>query len=131
MIMQQKKADDFVLATGETHSVREFVEKTFEHLGIEIRWQGAGENERGVIASINKEILGDKTGISEQFVKENQKVVQVKPSYFRPTEVDLLIGNSSKAKKMLGWEAKTKFDRLVKMMVDADLEFSRNPHLDY
>ncbi len=131
MMMQHEKADDFVLATGETYSVREFVEKTFEHLGIEIGWHGTGENESGVIVSINKDTLSEKTQTGEQFVKENEIVVRVSPSYFRPTEVDLLIGDSSKAEKKLGWKAKTKFDRLVKIMIDADLEFSRNPHLDY
>ncbi len=131
MMIQHEKADDFVFATGETHSVREFVEKTFEHLGIEIGWRGTGENECGVIVSINKDILSEKTRTGEQFVKENETVVRISPSYFRPTEVDLLIGDSSKAEKTFGWKAKTKFDRLVKIMIDADLEFSRNPHLDY
>ncbi len=131
MMMQHEKPDDFVFATGETHSVREFIEKTFEHLGIEIGWQGEGEKESGVIASINKDILSEKTRTSEQFVKENETVVRISPSYFRPTEVDLLIGDSSKAEKAFGWKAKTKFDRLVKIMIDADLEFSRNPLLDY
>ncbi len=131
MMMQHEKADDFVLATGETYSVREFVEKTFEHLGIQIDWLGECENETGVIVSINKDILSEKTRTGEQFVKENETIVRLSPSYLRPTEVDLLIGDSSKAEKTLGWKAKTKFDRLVKIMIDADLEFSRNPHLDY
>ena len=131
MMIQHEKADDFVFATGETHSVREFIEKTFEHLGIEIGWRGTGENESGVIASIDKDLLSEKTRTGEQFVKENQTVVRKSPSYFRPTEVDLLIGDSSKAEKVLGWKAKIKFDRLVKIMIDADLVFSRNPHLDY
>ena len=131
MIMQHEKPDDFVLATGETHSVREFVEKTFEYLGIEIAWQGAGETECGVIASINEKTLRGKTRISEQFVKENQKVVQISPAYFRPTEVDLLIGNPAKAEKTLGWKAQTKFDDLIKIMMDADIEFNKNPQLDY
>ncbi len=131
MIMQHEKADDFVFATGETHSVREFVEQTFKHLGIEIGWRGAGENEIGAIVSIDREILRAKTQMSEQFVKENDTIVEVSPSYFRPTEVDMLIGDSSKAEKTLGWKAKTKFDALVKIMIDADLEFGRNPHQAY
>jgi GDPmannose 4,6-dehydratase len=130
-MMQHEKPDDFVFATGETHSVREFIEKTFEHLGIEIGWQGEGEKESGVIVSINKDILSEKTRTDAPFVKENQAVVRISSSYFRPTEVDLLIGDSSKAEKTFGWEAKTKFDDLVKIMIDADLEFTRNPHLDY
>ena len=130
-IMQQEQADDFVLATGETHSVREFVEKTFNYLGIEIGWRGAGETESGVITAINTDILQGKTQTDEQFVKVNQTVVRVSPTYFRPTEVDLLIGNAAKAEKVLDWKAVTKFERLVEIMVDADLEFIRYPHLDY
>jgi GDPmannose 4,6-dehydratase len=130
-IMQQTEPDDFVLATGETHSVREFVEKTFNYLGIEIGWQGAGESEFAVITSINCDILREKTQLAEQFVKINQKVVGISPLYFRPTEVDLLIGDAAKAEQVLGWKAETKFERLVEIMVDADLEFNRNPHLDY
>lgn len=129
--MQNEKADDFVLATGETHSVREFIEKTFKYVGIEIGWRGAGENEIGVIASIDKESLSDITQISEQFVKEDQTVVRINPSYFRPTEVDLLIGDASKAQKVLGWKAQTKFEDLIKIMVDADILFIKNPSLDY
>lgn len=130
-ILQHEKADDFVLATGETHSVREFVEKSFEYLGIEIQWKGKDESEHGVIASINRDILNSKTRTKEQFIKENDTVVEVSPSYFRPTEVDILIGDSSKAEKTLGWKAKTKFEDLIQLMIDADIEFIRNPQLDY
>ena len=131
MIMQHKEADDFVLSTGETHSVREFVEKAFEYLGIEIGWQGENETEQGVIMNVNHDIFREKTRANQIFIKENQIVVEVSPTYFRPTEVDLLIGNASKAEKTLGWKANTKFDQLIKIMMDADLEFSQNPHLDY
>jgi GDPmannose 4,6-dehydratase len=131
MIMQHSVADDFVLATGETHSVREFVEKTFEYLGIEIGWQGEGDSEHGIITTVNHDLLREKTRTDKSFVKKNQTVVQVSSTYFRPTEVDLLIGNSSKAEKTLGWKANTKFNQLIKIMMDADLEFSKNPHLDY
>lgn len=127
MMMQHERADDYVFATGETHSVREFVEKTFEHLGIEIGWRGAGENESGVVISIDENLLRERARTDELFVKENATVVQISPSYFRPTEVDLLIGDSSKAEKTFGWKAKTKFDELVKLMIDADLELGRNP----
>ena len=130
-IMQYEKPEDFVLATGETHSVREFIEKTFRHLGIEIDWKGEGADETGTIASINKETLDEKTRLDEQFIKIGQVVVHINSAYFRPTEVDLLIGDSSKAKKMLGWTAKTKFDELVKIMIETDLEFIKNPSLDY
>jgi GDPmannose 4,6-dehydratase len=130
-IMQHDVADDFVLATGETHSVREFVEKTFEYLGVRIGWHGTGEAERGLIAAVDRDVLREKTRAGEIFVEENQTVVEVSPSYYRPTEVDLLIGDSSKAEKILGWKAGTKFDQLIKIMIEADLLFAQNPHLDY
>jgi GDPmannose 4,6-dehydratase len=102
MIVQHSEPDDFVLATGETHSVREFVEKAFTHTGRRIEWRGTGVEEKGV----------DQTG---------RIVVEVDPRYFRPTEVDALIGNPGKARRKLGWHHKTSFDALVKEMVDADL----------
>lgn len=130
-ILQHEIADDFVLATGETHSVREFVEKTFRQLGIEIDWQGGGVSEKGVVKSINTDLLFDKTNSKDIFVKENDVVVEVSPSYFRPTEVDLLIGDPTKVERELGWKAKTKFEELIRLMIDADLEFIKNPKLDY
>ncbi len=130
-IMQHPNADDFVLATGETNSVRSFVEVAFGCLGIEIGWRGKGENEEGVIVSIDKDLLSEKTQSSSHFVKEDEAVVRISQSYYRPTEVDMLIGDSSKAEMILGWKAETKFRRLIEIMVNADLEFCRNPHLDY
>jgi len=102
MIVQQDEPDDFVLATGETHSVREFVEKAFAHIGRRIEWRGTGAGEQGI----------DQAG---------HVVVEIDPRYFRPTEVDALIGNPAKARRKLGWHHKTSFDALVKEMVDADL----------
>lgn len=103
-ILQHDKPDDFVLATGETHSVRKFVEAAFAHIGHDIEWKGEGEDEVGI---------SSKTG---------NTVVAVDPRYFRPTEVDLLLGDASKAKQELGWEPKTTFDDLVKDMMNSDLE---------
>ncbi|AXI24800.1 GDP-mannose 4,6-dehydratase [Methanofervidicoccus sp. A16] len=103
-MLQHSKPDDFVLATNETHTVREFAEEAFKVVGIDIEWEGEGVNEIGRDANSGK-IL-----------------VKVNPKYFRPCEVDLLIGDYSKAKRELGWEPKTKFKDLVKMMVEADLE---------
>ncbi len=130
-ILQQETADDFVMATGETHSVKEFVEETFKNLGIEIVWDGEGENEKGIITAIDRDILRAMTRIEEMFVKEKQTVVEVSRSYYRPTEVDLLIGDTTKAERDLGWKAQTKFQKLVKIMVESDLEFVKNPQLDY
>ncbi|MBI2523166.1 GDP-mannose 4,6-dehydratase [Candidatus Woesearchaeota archaeon] len=109
LMMQQDKPEDFVIATGEAHSVREFVEKSFGIAGIEIRWEGKGVNEKGI---------DSKTG---------KPLVRVDPRYFRPAEVDELVGDSSYARKKLGWKSKTSFDELVKIMVNYDLgRFSKN-----
>lgn len=131
LMMQHETAEDFVLATGETHSVRDFAAKAFACLGIEIAWRGEGEQETGVVARIDKDLLAEKTQSAKQFVKNDDTIVRVSRAYFRPTEVDVLIGDASKAKRVLGWSARTGFDRLVEIMIDADLDFARNPHLDY
>ncbi|MBI3453082.1 MAG: GDP-mannose 4,6-dehydratase [Rhodospirillales bacterium] len=102
MILQQDAPDDYVLATGETHSVREFTEIAFSHLGRRIAWRGAGATEKGVDA---------KTG---------EVLVEVDSRYFRPTEVDILLGDPSKARAKLGWRHKTSFAELVAEMVAAD-----------
>ncbi len=106
-ILQHDKADDFVLATEEKHSVREFIELSFKHIGIEISWKGEGVNERGVDASTGKEL------------------VCVDPKYFRPTEVELLLGDASKAKRLLGWQSSTSFQSLVNEMVEADIKLAK------
>ena len=101
-ILQQDEPDDFVLATGESHSVREFVELAFSHVGTTIEWQGRGISEQGIDAS-NGEVL-----------------VEIDPRYFRPTEVDHLLGDPSKARQMLGWKHTTPFSQLVGEMIEAD-----------
>lgn len=103
-IVQHDTPDDFVLATGESHSVREFVERAFDVVGIPIEWQGEGLDEVGVNADSGKTII------------------QIDASYFRPNEVDFLLGDPSKAERLLGWKAETTFDALVEEMVEADLK---------
>jgi GDPmannose 4,6-dehydratase len=103
-ILQADKPDDFVLATNETHSIREFIEETFSVFGEKIIWSGKGVNEKGILKSSGKE------------------VVSIDPKYFRPTEVDILIGDPAKAARVLGWKPKTTFKDLVKIMVDSDFE---------
>ncbi|SNY15269.1 GDPmannose 4,6-dehydratase [Orenia metallireducens] len=103
MMLQEDNPEDYVVATGETHTVREFAELSFRHAGIELEWKGEGVDEKGI----------DK--------KTGKVLVEVDPKYFRPTEVDLLIGDPSKAKEKLGWEPRVTFENLVKMMVDADM----------
>ena len=103
-MLQQSEPDDFVLATGQTRTVREFIERAFAHAGIPIRWEGMGQEEIGV-----------NTGTGA-------RVVEVDPVYFRPTEVDLLIGDSAKARTAMGWAPQLSFDDLVARMVDAELK---------
>jgi GDPmannose 4,6-dehydratase len=108
LMLQQPEADDYVLATGETHSVREFVELAFAEVGRAIEWQGDGEKERGVDP------------------KNGKTLVAIDPRYFRPTEVDLLLGDPAKAKRKLGWSHSTSFRDLVREMVAADLVTVKN-----
>ncbi|WP_291967987.1 GDP-mannose 4,6-dehydratase [Caloramator sp.] len=103
MMLQQPEPDDYVIATGETHTVREFCELAFEYAGYGLVWQGEGIEEKGIDA---------KTG---------KILIEVDPRYFRPTEVDLLLGDPAKARERLGWQPKVSFKELVKMMVEADM----------
>jgi GDPmannose 4,6-dehydratase len=127
-ILQHPVSEDFVLASGETHQVREFIEKTFGVLGIEIEWNGSGVDEKGIIKTVDSDILMEqcKPAPKNLRISKNLKpgrvIVAVDPKYYRPTEVDLLIGNPSKAKKLLGWEAKTGFSELVSLMIKSDIQ---------
>jgi GDPmannose 4,6-dehydratase len=103
LMLQQETAEDFVIATGQTHTVRELCERAFACTGVDLDWQGEGVEEKGV---------DRKTG---------KILVEVDPKYFRPAEVDLLIGDSSKARKKLGWSPQVTFEELVRIMVEADL----------
>lgn len=103
LMLQQPEADDYVIATGETHSVREFVELAFRNVGIGLEWQGEGLDERGVNAA------------------DGRVLVKVDKRFFRPTEVDLLLGDTAKARKKLGWQPTVSFTELVRMMVEEDL----------
>lgn len=104
MMMQQDKPTDYVLATGEAHTVREFAEKAFEQVGIEIQWKDSGVNEKGFDS------------------KSGKLLIDINPRYFRPTEVEFLLGDPSKVEKEIGWKRKVDFNGLVRMMVEADLE---------
>ncbi|CAK9797549.1 GDP-mannose 4,6 dehydratase [Anthophora quadrimaculata] len=111
LMLQQPTPDDYVIATGETHSVREFVEAAFQYVGRTIKWEGEGVNEIG------------------QDAQTGQLLVKVNPKYFRPTEVDLLLGDASKAREKIGWTPVVTFEGLVKDMMDFDLELMRkNPN---
>jgi GDPmannose 4,6-dehydratase len=114
-MLQQQEPDDYVLATGETHTVREFTELTFKDLDIELEWEGKGKKEKGILKNNLKPKSDD-----SKILKAGEAVVEVDPHYFRPTEVDILIGDYSKAREKLGWEPKIKFAELVKLMAKAD-----------
>jgi GDPmannose 4,6-dehydratase len=115
LMLQQEKPEDFVIGTGESHTVREFVELAFQYAGIELEWKGKGTEEKGVVRSVASRI-------SSPTLASGAPLIEIDPRYFRPTEVDFLLADASKAKKQLGWEPKITFKELVKIMVDADLE---------
>jgi GDPmannose 4,6-dehydratase len=139
-MLQHEKPEDFILATGETHSVRELCETAFNNLGIEISWEGKGADEVGVISATNKEKLerlllnifkdDDNTVVAERNeilqnlsnLEIGTKIIEIDPRYYRPTEVEMLIGNPSKAKNILGWEHKVKFKELIKIMITSDFK---------
>lgn len=111
LILQQDEPDDYVIATGVTTSVREFVTRAFAHAGIEVAFRGSGVNEEGYVVNA-----------SNAHLKAGQTILKIDPKYFRPTEVDLLLGDSTKAQKKLNWKPKYDLNNLVKEMVEADLE---------
>ncbi len=123
LILQQPEPDDFVIATGEQHSVREFADAAFREAGISLRWEGEGVEEQGVVESV--EAKGDQ----KPACRPDDIVVSVDRRYFRPTEVDDLWGDPSKARKQLGWTPKTSFDELVNEMVAEDLSLARRDRL--
>jgi GDPmannose 4,6-dehydratase len=114
LILQQEKAEDYVIATGITTSVRDFIRIAFEKIGVELEFTGKGLDERGIVRSCDKQWA----------FQPGQEVVKIDPAYFRPTEVDLLVGDASKARK-IGWEPKTSLDELITEMVEADLHAFR------
>lgn len=114
LMLQAEQPDDYVVGTGESHTVREFVEKSFGYVGVEVEWRGEGVEEVGVIGSFDERWNG--------VLRPGTELIAIDPKYFRPTEVDYLCANISKAKAQLGWEPKVKFADLVRIMVDFDVE---------
>ena len=112
LMLQQDQADDFVVATGEMHTVREFIERSFAKVGRAIQWQGKGVDETGIDSTSGK------------------TVVRIDPRYFRPAEVEQLLGDPSKAKEKLGWEPEVKFEQLVDIMIEGDLRLIDNPNYE-
>lgn len=126
LILQQQQPDDYVIATGITTEVREFIRRSFALTGIEVTFSGEGENETGIITAIDETIFKDKVGKDhlESFKIRNRKnplVVKIDPAYFRPTEVDLLLGDPTKSREKLGWIPEYDLDGLILDMVTSDL----------
>lgn len=115
-ILQQQKADDFVLGTGESHTVREFIEEAFRYAGLEIIWRGKGLNEKGVV--------GGMKSLWKHVLKKGDIIIKVDPRYFRPAEVENLRADYTKAKGKLGWNPRIKFKDLIKIMVDYDMKYA-------
>jgi GDPmannose 4,6-dehydratase len=124
LILQQEKAEDFVIATGVTTTVRDFVKMSFAELGIEIEFSGKDEQEKGVIIDVDEEKL-ETLGLKVESLKQGNTVIQVDAKYFRPTEVDLLIGDPTKSNTQLGWKPKYDLAALVKEMVLSDLQLMK------
>ncbi|MEK6805715.1 MAG: GDP-mannose 4,6-dehydratase [Pseudomonadota bacterium] len=118
LMLQQNKPEDYVIATGEQHSVREFVGAAADELGIQLDWQGKGIKETGVVSSVKK-------GKVKFKLKKGDVIVRVDPRYFRPAEVETLLGDASKARRQLGWKPRISFDALVKEMMRADLRLAQ------
>ncbi|MDO3626820.1 GDP-mannose 4,6-dehydratase [Mucilaginibacter sp. BT774] len=120
LMLQQDKAEDFVIATGVTTTVRDFIRMAFAELGVEIEFSGKDEHEKGVVIDIDQERV-EELGLNPDALKFGQTVVKIDPKYFRPTEVDLLIGDATKAKEKLGWIPRYDLKALVEDMVQSDL----------
>lgn len=134
LMLQQPEPDDYVLATGEGHTVREFCERAFKEIGVELEWVGRGVDEKGIVKHVDKhkteeyiEKLRKKHPDLKDFklnvdhLKKGDIVVEIDPRYFRPTEVDLLIGDATKARTKLGWKPRVTFEELIKIMIEHDL----------
>ena len=126
LILQQDKPADFVIGTGKSHSVRQFVEKAFAYAGIEIEWKGKGVKQKGIIEAIDSDLLSmirdNRSRNTNHELRKGNTIIEIDPKYFRPTDVDFLKADISKARRKLGWEPRTTFDELVKIMVDYDMK---------
>ncbi|MGV7930872.1 MAG: GDP-mannose 4,6-dehydratase [Spirochaetota bacterium] len=127
-ILQHEKPDDYVLATGETHTVREFVERAFEETGIMLEWKGEGVREKGVVRKIAPrygEVIHASPVPEPPDLAPGSVLVEIDPRYFRPTEVEILLGDPGKVREVLGWSPRCGFNELVSEMVDSDLKATR------
>ena len=132
LILQNETPEDFVIATGEMHTVREFCTLAFQYLGIELEWQGSGVDETLAFQYLGIELEWQGSGVDEKGIDKatGRVLVEVDPKYFRPCEVEQLLGDPTKAKTMLGWNpTKTSFPELVRIMVEHDMRFVKKLHL--
>jgi GDPmannose 4,6-dehydratase len=125
LILQHNEPDDFVIATGKVHSVRDFCKKAFRFFGVELEFIGKGAEEKGVVNKIDYSLFEEKVVIKPMHINQGDVLIEVDPFYFRPTEVDFLQGDATKAKEKLGWEPKYDFDALVNDMMTSDLKLMR------
>lgn len=116
LMLQQQEPDDYVVATGESHSVREFVNLAFSHAGIELEWKGNGIGQKGIIRSLSSTLTLSST------LSIGDAIIEIDSRYLRPLEIELLQGDASKAMKKLGWKPKVRFEELVEIMVDSDIK---------
>jgi len=124
LMLQQDEPEDYVIASGEQHSVRAFCEFAFGELGITLRWEGEGINEVGIVQEVNSAAAASDINSSHfsYQVTSGQTVVRIDPRYFRPTEVETLLGDATKAKEKLGWQPEITFQEMVREMVHEDLK---------
>ena len=127
LILQHEKPDDFVIATGRTSSIRDFVRMVFDCVGVKIAFVGKGIDEKGVVDDIDAAKLAEFT--DKVSIKKGQEIISVDPRYFRPTEVDILLGNPGKAEKTLGWVAETTVEELAREMMLADIDDAKKEAL--
>ncbi|WP_319480779.1 GDP-mannose 4,6-dehydratase [uncultured Draconibacterium sp.] len=133
LILQQDVPDDYVIATGITTTIRDFILQAAAEIGLEISFEGEEKNERGLLTGINKDVFVEKVGEEHlESIKlralKNEQVVGVEPAYFRPTEVELLMGDATKAKTILGWEPEYDLNALIKDMMQSDVKLMKKDH---
>ncbi len=125
LILQQDEPDDYVIATGITTAVRDFIQKAFNYLGINIEYKGSGTEEVGLMSEIDFSRLEEIIGKKVKYLKPGMEIIKVDPFYYRPTEVDLLVGDATKAREVLGWKPKYNLDMLVEDMVASDIKLMK------
>lgn len=129
LILQHHEADDFVVSSGESRTVRDFAKLTFAEMGIHLIFEGLSVKEKGVVESIDAAVFEAKIGAPPADIRVGQVIIEVLPEYFRPTEVEYLLGDSTKAREKLGWSPKHSFEDLVRDMVASDLELFKREYL--